>query len=69
MVCICPPATTISFSPLKQALVEQGFQSDIQEKLAVHDISQQQPVEFFKKGILCLVTQWDACVNVGSDFV
>jgi hypothetical protein len=45
------------FGPLKQALKGHQFQSNVHVKQAVHYFLQQQPLEFFKKGIQCLVTQ------------
>jgi hypothetical protein len=55
--------------PLKQALKGHQFKSGVQVKQAVHKFSQQQPSEFFEKGIQHLVTQWGAHLNAGSDFV
>jgi hypothetical protein len=61
---ISSPATSTSFGHWSRLIP-----SDAQVNQAVSGFFQQQPSELYEKGSQCLVTQWDTCLNAGSEFV
>ncbi|KAJ9601527.1 hypothetical protein L9F63_000270 [Diploptera punctata] len=57
------------FGPMKKFLASKRFETDVEVKSAVRRWLHSNQTDYYKQGILKLVTRWEKCVEKVGDYV